>query len=363
MHGRIAELIIARSCAALDVQRNDGSLSAGHNGPYKDPETPVRNTAHWCISLLTAWELTGEERFRLGAERAVDYLLSREARPEGGAFFCRANPRKDKTNGLMGQAWAIEALVEAGARLERPDCIGVAADVFRLHSFGTREGGWRCVELDGTPTVFDRTFNHQLWFCAAGALLCSVGEVEFQVPVSAFLKKLPCHMKLYSSGLIRHVSAQFLNVSSQERFVGGLRWARNWLNRKALHRKAIGYHAFNTYALALIERSLPELRVGEMEPVQAVLRYLLSKEYAASISASAYGFPYNPPGLEAAVTIQTFFPSRTGMVADWLARQWAETYDPVSHSLSRQSVDPLTSAARIYEATRLYSRPIPKAAI
>ena len=28
-------------------------------------------------------------------------------------FYCRLNPEKDFSNGLIGQAWVIEALVEA----------------------------------------------------------------------------------------------------------------------------------------------------------------------------------------------------------------------------------------------------------
>ena len=38
------ECLIKSAKKALSLQQNDGSMLAGHNGSYFDPETPVRNT-------------------------------------------------------------------------------------------------------------------------------------------------------------------------------------------------------------------------------------------------------------------------------------------------------------------------------
>ena len=69
-------LIVESATHALEDQSHDGSKIPGFNGPYHDPETPVRNTAHWMISFLKAYKITGEDRFRFGAERAAYYLQS-----------------------------------------------------------------------------------------------------------------------------------------------------------------------------------------------------------------------------------------------------------------------------------------------
>ena len=66
------EVIVSSASAALTLQRDDGSMPAGHNGPYYDPETPVRNTAHWLITFSRAYELSGAERF-LDAVRGSSY--------------------------------------------------------------------------------------------------------------------------------------------------------------------------------------------------------------------------------------------------------------------------------------------------
>jgi hypothetical protein len=53
---RIAEHGLARQDQAT------GAMPPGHNGPYQDPETPVRNTAHWIQTYLAANRMTGDER-------------------------------------------------------------------------------------------------------------------------------------------------------------------------------------------------------------------------------------------------------------------------------------------------------------
>ena len=40
-----AELIVRTAEVGVALQAEDGSFPAGHNGPYRDPETPARTTA------------------------------------------------------------------------------------------------------------------------------------------------------------------------------------------------------------------------------------------------------------------------------------------------------------------------------
>ena len=52
------EIISLSASSALKLQRDDGSMPPGWNGPYRQQETPVRNTAHWLITFLKAYEIT-----------------------------------------------------------------------------------------------------------------------------------------------------------------------------------------------------------------------------------------------------------------------------------------------------------------
>ena len=97
--------IIARSAEnALSTQASDGSLPPGHNGPYRDPETPTRNTAHWLITFLHSYDYTQKPEFKASAEKAAEYLMTAKARPMAQTFWCRTDPAKDFANGLIGQA-------------------------------------------------------------------------------------------------------------------------------------------------------------------------------------------------------------------------------------------------------------------
>jgi hypothetical protein len=175
---KLADLIVRTAEAGLRLQHPDGSFPAGCNGPYGDPETPIRNTAHWAITLLAAHRLSGGEQLSAGAVRARDVLMAPGARPMGATFLCRTNPDKDFANGLIGQAWVIEALATLHEALDDRRAHEVATQVFLLHPFSDARGLWRRVNVDGSHLTIDATFNHQLFFAAAGALLDPLGRSE-----------------------------------------------------------------------------------------------------------------------------------------------------------------------------------------
>ena len=121
--------------------------------------------------LLKAHELTGEKGYRDAALRAVEYITASERRPMGATFWVRKNPEKDFSNGLIGQAWVIESLAYAAEYLGDDRLKGIAEEVFMLHPFDEKMARWRIVNVDGSYGPADMTFNHQLWFAAAGSFL------------------------------------------------------------------------------------------------------------------------------------------------------------------------------------------------
>lgn len=107
-----------------------GKIPGGHNGPYHDPETPVRNSSHWLIILAKMHEINGKKIFIDAIYKLAEYLISEEARPYGYSFNHRNKKRKDKCNGLIGQAWVFEALAKASEILQDKKYKKIAADVF-----------------------------------------------------------------------------------------------------------------------------------------------------------------------------------------------------------------------------------------
>ena len=381
------ELLEQATDNAIETQRADGSLPGGHNGPYHDPETPVRNTAHWLITFLKLHDVTGEKRFFEAARDAAEYLQTTEARPNNFTFIHRSSEDKNRCNGLIGQAWTIEALAIASEQLDDPRLASLAEEVFLLHPFDERLGLWKSVEIDGERLSFDGTFNHQLWFAAAGGILAHHPAVSNRIHhrVITFLDRIGSNLGLYDSGLIRHGLKATNSPGRALRLLRNDRRGRLFfiqligrssltevdflrdlvrhpvvplrrppLAEEYLRQKAVGYHSFNMYAMGLLHGEYPDHRFWESEKFQRCYEYMRSQEYYTNVGASKYGFPYNPPGIEVPFAIEVFDdePDRK-LQEQWLGRQFSRCYDAKRHRMSRNNPDPETLTARLYQATRL----------
>jgi hypothetical protein len=361
----------------LERQSPDGSFPPGHNGPYYDQELPARNTAHVMMLMLRVHEITGERRFRDSALRALGYVTAAERRPMGAAYWMRENPEKDFANGLIGPAWIIEALVYAGRALEDSGLTGLAETLFLLHPFDPRTARWQTVNVDGSYAGVDRTFNHQLWFAAAGGML--KGNQVIGERVERFLDALGNNLKLYQSGLIMHPLGGIPRLGVRGKIK---RFAKRLANQSGSKRvdpvvnKAIGYHAFNTYAFGFMSESFPSHAFWASERFLRLIGFLKTTEYrdgleffcgAASGKGKAlpfnrFGYAYNPPGIEVAFTVQSFG-SLFGeegprLISEWMGQQLERTYDSQVGLMVRNTDDPSTLAARIYEAVRLADYPV-----
>lgn len=349
------DLILRSAEAAITYQKNNGSFPAGHNGPYLDAETPVRNTSHWLIILLKAYKISQNQKYIDGAKQALEYLLSSEARPMNATFWHRKNSEKDFSNGLIGQAWTIEALIYAYKFFDDPKVLKEAQKVFLLHPYNRQAGGWRIVNVDGSHKGLDSTFNHQLWFAAAGSLLIGAGVQEVKSSVDNFLNRLNDHLKLYRDGLIKHISPFFLNEGLQNKAYKIYKHIRKNYNRlDYIRKKSVGYHGFNLHGFALIKKELPAHPVWKNPKISKVFEYAKSEKFWNEIENSKYGFPYNPPGFEIAYALQEFELANEDQISAWVSRQIKNCYNFESGLMSLcNTKDEHTLAARMYEATRL----------
>lgn len=341
------------------------SHRCGHNGPYHDPETPVRNKAHWLFVLSHLVDETDDRGMLALAHETCDYLLSEAARPMQASFYCRTNPEKDFCNGLIGQAWAMEGLVSAAQYLGRDDALKVAREVFFLHPWLEKQAIWRRVGVDGSYLTPDRTFNHQLWFASIASLL---GDAEATRRSRMFLNNVGQHVQLYSDGVIFHQSRLGALSSYSKRGLdavarGVLSEAVSLRVRLALYRKSVGYHGFNLYAFAILKQQFPEHQFWSSAKFAKMLRVTCTQKFLKSLDESIYGWPYNPPGIELAFAGEVFDLGHD-YCQTWINRQFERTYNSdTCELLTRNVPDPATSAARIYEAMRLagdYSLPLVK---
>ncbi len=374
----LSDFLLGIADDAIDEMRDDGALPAGTNGPWDDEETPVRNTSHGVLLLLDAYDRTDDEQYLEGARRAVEYLCSPAARPHGATFHHRISTERDACNGVIGQAWTIEALAAAADAFDNPELVRIAETVFLLHPFDERLCLWRPVEIDGTVESLDMTFNHQLWFAAAGGLLAQHPETNPAVDrqVRSFLSELEANMDLYDSGIIKHLYKPAFDVAKYATvFIDGVRAGTAHKmaiglvqslvdsgdsdDEDPMLEKAIGYHSFNLYGLGLLRESYPDHPVWERDAIERVLSVVRTDEFAAGLDGNPYGYPYNCTGFELAYALDVFDRGSDNEQRKWLRRQFECTYDPESGRLSRNTTDSVTLTARAYEATRVPDYDIP----
>lgn len=351
-------ILVRAAQQALNDQKENGSMPAGNNGPYLDPETPVRNTSHWLITFQKAHDLTGEEKYKQAAEKCLSYILSEKARPMNATFWHRKNPNKDFSNGLMGQAWTLEALMTVFKKFGDDKVRKLAEEVFLLHPYNPALAGWKIVNVDGSIKDFDRTFNHQLWFAAIGNELAAFGNREIQNQTSDFISKIRNNLEIYPKGVIRHHPIAFQKAGAKQKLLSNYRELRKSKTLKEYtYSKSVGYHGFNLLALRIIADTTPDLKFFSEVKFKKTIQVLDTTSFQKELEASKYGYPYNPPGLEIANALEKFGDKKK--VDTWLNIQMKKTFNFQKDIMgSENSFDKPTAGARIYEACRLENYPI-----
>ena len=181
--------------------------------------------------------------------------------------------------------------------------------------------------------------------------------------MAIFLDQLGRNLHVRSDGVVGHwVSPWGLGRREPryalQRFRHGRREAR------AMAHKERGYHAFNLHAFGQLRRSSPDhgfWRGGKFGRLWAVAR---SQSFRTRLEANEFAWPYNPVGLEIAFALECFEgPASRGEQADWVAAQLQRHWDANSASLSVDTPDPNTLAARLYEAAHLSDLALPDAEI
>lgn len=289
----IYDIIVQNARSGLEYQREDGSFPPGENYPYNEPVTPVRQTSIWIRILTKAYEITDHQEFADAAHRGVDYLLSHEARPYGYTFHCRHV--EDKCNGLVGQARAIEALIEAGEKLNRNDAKDTARHVFSLHPFDENIGLWNSIEINGSNRKFDRTLNHQITFAAVGSVFIDESK-KVESYIQSFLNNLKSNIRINSDGRVHHyVDPPIIKIilamtKSLQNHKLLLSKVRNQIPNSKKRKKELGYMPVVLSSLTDIKMHFPAHSFWESHHYYAMHEYLQKNiEQLISKNASRYG--------------------------------------------------------------------------
>lgn len=343
----ITSILLKSAETGLKMQARDGSMPAGHNGPYNDPETPVRNTAHWAMIFIKAFQITKKGIFLISARKCLKYLKKRISK-KNIVFECRDKIGKDRTNGLIGQAWALEPFAAIQSIDQDKELIEIAISVINAHFFDYRKGLWKISNLAGDSERYDNTFNHQLWFASVASYFKDHSS-EIASKTEIFMSKLHKNLWLRSNGRIR----QTLYTDFRESYLKPL--VKNVIRKREqyyMKLKEVGYHAFNTHAFVILNLNYPDHKFWCSQKFRNLLNYMLTSEYQELIFKSRYGFPYNSPAYEVLSTKKHFddlFPINEEFVRELWDYQIVSSWDEKNLLMSEGTFDRETNCARVYE--------------
>jgi len=353
-------------------------INPGHNGPYNDEETPVRNTAHWLSIFSYLYSETQEKKYYNAVIKCAKYLTSNNARPANATFYCRKNKNKDFSNGLIGQAWIIEALVEAFKILGEKKYLDLASEVFLLHPFDESKGLWKIVNVDGSIRNFDMTFNHQLYFSASGSSVYNLTKNQrIKEMIDVFFGKLKYNLGIHRDGLIKHSIIFGETINDRIKKLGKIikLVLFDVVKRKNMIYKEIGYQMFNVYAFAILYDNGIGIDFFNGEKFSRILKYTFSDEIFEklkinnnksditnipiidnNINVNRYGFAYNAPGFELPY-IYVIFKDRIDNfnkinIDRIINAQIRLTYDCNKKMFSNNTEDERILTSRIYELVR-----------
>ncbi|MGF1586955.1 MAG: hypothetical protein ACFCUM_16675 [Bacteroidales bacterium] len=357
----------------LEIQdKVSGAMPAGHNGPYYDKQTPIRNTCHWAISFIKAFSITGQIIFKVAAKKCLDYVCYNNEYRIKHTFIDRYETNKDQENGTIGPAWNIEALITGYRFFNDKNYLQLATDLFYALPFDKKKGLWQRVTYQGNVYSVDKTYNHQLWFAAASFMLYKEsGDAEIMNRIESFIRK--DYLSVRKDGLIVHAIYKSFGAKDFIKSVikNGLRFYKKMIFGKSMQYKEVGYHLFNLYAFSILKDEGCEF-IMQSKKFKKALSLCFKESFFLSLSKSnhtkdvtdlkitnnlpfnRYGYAYNVPGFEIPFIYEVW---KDHVAAEVLPEMfWIEqlkyTYNYDLTEFSLNSEDPVTLTARIYELCR-----------
>lgn len=266
----------------------------------------------------------------------------------------RHAPQRDASNGVLGQAFVLEAFHAAWVLLGNAAARDAGLMLLHRHSFNKDAGCWNRVDFRGNQLSPDLTFNHQLYFAATAALYASEDEVA-RVQVDEFLLGLRRSLVLREDGRVVHE-------------VGGTAVPPNWRKRLTRSIKRISvddgdqakeadYHLYNAYAFSLLAQSRSDVveKVG-IGRWNSLANFIDSEEIRTLVSSESWSSPLRS-GTETRVLDREFFRA----TFENRPPDFELTSAYLNHILGPDrtgavlSPDPVTQKARTYRYWRLIS--------
>lgn len=364
---------------AVKQVKINGYMESGHNGPYYDDETPIRNSAHWIIIFEYLYKETSNTDYLECIKILAEYLYDK--RPQGviAAYHCRNKKGKDSVNGTIGAAWVIEGLISAAKVLGEDKYYNLAVNVFKKHEYSYTYHVWNRVEIDGTVLGYDNTYNHQMWLAASGAEIINYKEdEEIKKQIVDFLdaSEKTRLFQVSAKGVVRHFA--YITDTPKHKKDYFKREIKEqlyrFLKKPDMQYKEEGYHYFNMYGFAILHEVFHNHSFFSCDKFKRALRYTLNldnlhlldsrspmedrtglaQKYKPTTNLYAYG--YNSPAFEIPYIMKVFAPEK--LTSNLIQKLWDSQVNETgsgSDLFAKNTEDAVTLQARMYELVRALS--------
>ncbi len=274
------------------------TLPAGQNGPHNHNMTSARNSGYFAILFAHLYTITSDVKWKNASMAAISEL--RRYRPLNGSYLHRIEDFKPSYNGLIGQAWTLEALTYCGEVLNIGEYKQEAQSLLEKHRFNFEQGLWHELDIAGATQSIGITLNQQIWFMAMS--LNTKNDKEMLLNANRFLDKLGEHIMTSKNGLL------YIGMKSiRKNFL--LRSLENQISKSQSAKrkdKDVGYHVFTLVGLAIIYRYMKEHAFFQSKIFNKILNHTFSEEYFSSAKESEFSYGYNVLGFEVPFVLITF---------------------------------------------------------
>ena len=326
---------------------------SGHNGPYIDLESPVRNTAHTLTSCSIVYSLTNDTKYKELCNKLFCYLADDCPFLIDGRYILRQSEGKDSCNGVIGPAWVAEAFYIYGHIFGNQEAIKKGDQIIDDCRFDSKKRLWYRSDPVLGMLSFDRTYNHQAYFAA----VTSQSNVDkLNKHAKAFLDfSEDKAFSVNESGLINHTISS-IRPDYRRDLVQKIFFKYHFHNAKKpyqldIEKRDLGYHLYDLYALALLKNNIPDHSIWKSQKVKSSLDFV-TKDFLVSLEDNKYAYPYNAPGFELpliSLAFQDTAPVLKDLVQPAFEKQVELTWNDSTKMFSRNTVDPFTLNARVYE--------------
>lgn len=285
--------------------RDDGFAEPGCNGPYADHDTPLRNTAHWCVTLAMLYKWKSDSDYLEIVKIFSEYLMRESHYGTSDAAICRIGHFNDDTNGVIGQAWLIEGLLACYDVLGNSQFVDKAVSVWKAQKYNSGNNSFGICCSDGRVPCPDITFNHNLWFAAAGAMILSYkDDPEIKGIIEQFIHGIPRTLGVQLGGKLYHRNKEKQTVKGNIRFALNIFETEfNIGNHKNMNYLESGYQLFDLFGFALLKVFWGDDAIFQYSGIKKAIHLGTNMNFIDTLregypKINKYGFPYNSPAFE-----------------------------------------------------------------